>query len=300
LVFNLEVNNIFQPNNEYFKLNVIPVVNLYRTSSEPIRYDHKKSEYKIAVDDGCEVYRLLKVTALNPANGEEFEIRPFLENMCISSKEPFYSSSIQQGLEETMHCLSLSNVEFSKKLHISCELLVTNGDFSREQISDGKRGFINNLNESEFYVTALVRPTRQINMPDIKNFYWRLLANIKSLQTTSISLNWLKNILTLYDFSRTKSNQEQVEGLKEIHIQNKVKIIHGSILNIMCVNILLNEKNYSSLDKLYWFCHGVKELLKFYVPLNSFLEIKFIWSPSYHEFGWFFDGTLHDRIIESD
>ncbi|MGE3920285.1 MAG: type VI secretion system baseplate subunit TssF, partial [Gammaproteobacteria bacterium] len=82
LVFNLEVNNIFQPNNEYFKLNVIPVVNLYRTSSEPIRYDHKKCEYKIAVDDGCEVYRLLKVTALNPANGEEFEIRPFLENMC--------------------------------------------------------------------------------------------------------------------------------------------------------------------------------------------------------------------------
>ena len=69
-------------NADTFCLNTVPVVNLFKRIAEPIRVEHRKTEYQVIPDirrqEATEVYAVDQVTAiLSKSSGEAVTYRPF-------------------------------------------------------------------------------------------------------------------------------------------------------------------------------------------------------------------------------
>ncbi|MFO7713047.1 type VI secretion system baseplate subunit TssF [Desulfosarcina sp.] len=282
-------------NADTFCLNASPVVNLFRRLAEPIRVEHRKTEYQVVPDmrrkDAMEVYSVDQVTAsLSGASGVQSEYKPFysmrhhLEDDGSVGAQTFWHmqrrASTRKDDRGTDVFLSFSDLSLKPKDPAEAILTVrvtcTNRDLpSRLPFGDADGDFNMESAAPVARIICMLKPT-----PTRRPFLggalqWRLISHL-SLNYMSLVQGGeqaLKEILKLYDFDNTLSSQQTINGIVAVDSRHVTKRIKRSFCRGVRVTITFDEDKYVGTG-LFLFASVLERFLSQYVSVNSFSQLE--------------------------
>jgi type VI secretion system protein ImpG len=281
-------------NAETFCLHATPVVNLFKRVAEPIRLEHRKTEYQVVADmrrqDATEVYTVDQVTATRSgASGVLSEYRPFyslrhhLGDDDSDGQQVFWHIQRRPGARKGDHgtdvFLSFSDLALQPNDPVEDILTVrttcTNRDLpSRLPFGDANGDFNMETAAPVSKVCSLNKPT-----PTRRPFLggalqWRLISHL-SLNYISLvqgGEHALKEILKLYDFDNSLSSQQQINGIVSIETRHVTKRIQRTFCRGVQVTITFDEDKYVGTG-LFIFACVLEYFLAQYVSVNSFSQL---------------------------
>jgi len=277
-----------------FRLNAVPIVNLFAQTAEPILLDQRKYEYPVIPDvrrtQATEVFSIDEVVSVNPQSHDILHFEPFYSYRHATlrdKKQTFWLAhrrpSARPGDEGTE--VSVSMVDLSARpvrpdadtltLRTTC----TNRDLpSRLPFGNEQGDFELEGGAAIKRIVALRKPTNPVRPPSGKAALWRLISHL--------SLNYLslvdegkeafQEILKLYNFTGSAFSKKQVDGIVGLSSQrhfarliseNGITFARGTR-----VEIEFDEEQYTGTG-VYLFASVLEHFLGEYVSLNSFTQL---------------------------
>jgi type VI secretion system protein ImpG len=281
-------------NADTFQLNAAPAVNLFQRIAEPIRVEHRKSEYQVIPDvrrqDATEVYSIDKVSAsLSGASGALSEYRPFysmrhhLGEARGEASQTFWHlqrrPSARKGDRGTEVYLSFSDLNLKPSdpaediltVRVTC----SNRDLpSRLPFGDPEGDFNMETAAPVSRVVCVLKPT-----PTRRPFLggalqWRLVSHF-SLNYMSLvegGEQALKEILRLYDFTGSLATQQMIDGIVSVTSRHVTKRIDRSFCRGVEVTITFDEDKYVGTG-IFLFASILERFLSQYISVNSFSQL---------------------------
>jgi type VI secretion system protein ImpG len=225
-----------------FRLGCTPIINLFRKTTEPIRLDHRKPEYRLIPDirreRWTEVHSIDSVSASSNASDDTQHIAPFYSfNHHLESRDhkAFWHARrvpmARLDLPGTEMLLSFVDLDFTPTLPplqtVYAHTLCTNRNLA-DQLSAGT---LLQVEEAAplARVSCLGKPTPQFEPPLEGATLWRLISHLSlnhlSLSTGKESLEALREILKLYNVANHASTYQQIMGIREMACRQVVRHI---------------------------------------------------------------------------
>lgn len=226
--------------NDTFALGCTPIVNLFTRTSEPIRLDHTRMEYRIVPDARrertTEVHSIVSVSATsNPAETAK-QLRPLYGAAgAVAPGDAFWHSrrvpSERPDASGTDVHLSFVDLQFNPahppNKTVFAHLLCTNRELAT-QLTEGS------LLQTEVpgpiaTIQCLRKPTSPGYPPLGGGSGWALISalrlNYLSLTERPESLSALRRILELYSMDGGLHAQHQIEGIRSMSVRKVMRRI---------------------------------------------------------------------------
>jgi type VI secretion system protein ImpG len=278
------------------RLGCTPAVNLFRRTAEPIRLDHRRTEYQVLPDVrrrwGMEVYSIDAVRRVRNV-GRHDEVAPV---------PPFYGlSHTHQGEdlglfwcehrrpatgrddEGTDVFISLVDKRFGQATPsddtLQVELTCTNRDLpARLPFGGGTGDFELEAAGSMARVAVLRKPTTPLR-PDLRGgIQWRLISHL-SLNHLSIvdgGREALLEILSLYNIGDTLAARRQIGGIISVRAAPVTAPVgpvrHRAFCGGTAVEIEFDEDEYVG-GSAYLLACVLERFLGLYAAVNSFTRL---------------------------
>jgi type VI secretion system protein ImpG len=289
---------------ENFVLGCTPIVNLFNQAPEPIRVTGMATNYPIIVDsrrpNAFEIYDIKRVSKVQKsAEGEEVnEFRPFYSlhhgEAHDGPSRYWHASYVDESLSDS-YSMEISLVDStldpqrSETNTLSLDLVCTNRDLPSQLpfgLADGDL-FIEGGSIAKT-IHFLKKPTQSFRFPRGRGAQWRLISHL-SLNHLSLSgsgVDAIKEILTLYDITRSIQNGRQITGIVSIEQRPAMTRISGnpfpSFARGMEVRITVDESHYAGIG-LFMFAQILDHFFGLYVSTNSFTKLVIVSSQSGQE-----------------
>ncbi len=223
-----------------FALHTTPIVNLFPKTSEPIRIDGRRSEYKIVGDlrreRTTEIHSILKVTGANRPHAEAFTVEPYFSFSHAADhneSRAFWSMRRDATENETMpgtdSWISFLDLDYRPAqppvTTLFAHTLCTNRGLA-EQLPAGA---LLEIEEGAPIgsIEALTKPTAEVSPPIQGETLWRLVShlsvNFLSLSQFDGSLKALREILRLYVRGLDPATENQIRGIAEMRCKRSVR-----------------------------------------------------------------------------
>lgn len=234
---------------ETFVLGCTPVINLFPKTSEPVRVDHRKSEYLLVPDKfrekTTEIHSILSVSGSSDPRKRVRVYEPFYSfshHMSERGHATYWHSrrvpSLRKDVPGTDTILSLLDLDFRPERPagetIYAHTLCTN----RALASELPEGALLQTDEGMpvARIVCLSKPTPQISPPTDGSSLWRLVSHL-SLNYLSFTgagraggeeaLKALREVLKLYCFSEHAPAHQQIQGIREMALEPTVRRVGG-------------------------------------------------------------------------
>ncbi len=281
-------------NAETFRLNATPVVNLFQRIAEPIRLEQRQPEYRVIADvrrqTATEIYTVDRVNAAKGgAVNSVSEYKPFyslrhhLEDESSSKNNAFWHSqrrpSGKKGDNGTEVYLSFTDLDFTPSdpgveiltLNVTC----TNRDLpARLPFGDVRGDFDMESAAPVARICSLIKPTPACRPALGGALQWRLISHL-SLNYLSIvqdGEDGLKELLKLYDFENSPSNQQQIAGIVSLESQFVTRRVGPAFCRGVQTTITLDEDKFVGTGLMLFAC-VLERFLGQYVSVNSFSQL---------------------------
>jgi type VI secretion system protein ImpG len=269
----------FTVDKNMFALGCTPIVNLFSKTTEPIRLDYTKDEYRLIPDsrkeNTTEIHSILSVSTASSskqANSDNIVAPFFSFNHLMEQKEQktFWNSrqvSVNQsGKTGTDLYLSFLDLDFSpmtsgEEQILYAHTLCTNRSLA-EGITPNSLLSIETENQDLASTICLKRPTSPRYPPAEGKLLWQLISllslNQLSLSNDEKSLDAFKELLLIFSSSNNITIQREISGIKKMETRTVLR---------------RTQKR----EKQSWkgFCRGTEVLLSFdldhYTESNVFL-----------------------------
>jgi len=282
-------------NADTFCLNAVPVVNLFKRIAEPIRVEHRKTEYKVIPDvrrqESTEVYAVEDVTATVPgASGGQVEYKPFyslrhhLGEEGLKEAQTFWHMYRRPSGKKDEHgtdvFLSFSDLglEPSDPAEdiLTVRTICTNRDLPSRLPFGNRQGDFNLESAAPISkIFSLIKPTPTRHPFLGGRLQWRLISHL-SLNYMSLvegGEDALKEILKLYDFDNSQANAQQINGIVSIDTRHVTKRIKRAFCRGVRVTLTFDEDKYVGTG-LFLFATVLERFLSQYVSVNSFSQFE--------------------------
>lgn len=294
LFFNRVGKSDLVVNADTFQLNAAPVANLFQRIAEPIRVEHRKTEYQVIPDirrqGATEVYSVDQVTAtLSGSAGGQKEYRPFYsmrhhlgEDGATEAQTFWHSQRRPSGKKDdpgTDVFLSFSDLNLKPSDPAEDILTIratcTNRDLpSRLPFGEPTGDFNMETAAPVSKVNCVLKPT-PTRRPFLGSaLQWRLISHF-SLNYMSLvedGEHALKEILRLYDFNNSLSTQQMINGIVSVSSRHITKRIKRSFCRGVQVTITFDEDKYVGTG-IFLFACVLERFLSQYVSVNSFSQL---------------------------
>lgn len=276
-----------------FRLGCTPVINLFRKTTEPIRWDHRQTEYLLMADArrerSTEIHSILKISGTSDAASDVHVYEPFYSfnhQMNRSDHQAFWYARRtlleKKNLPGTEMYLSFLDLKFRPAMpaaeSIYAHTLCTNRDLA-EQIPGG--GLLQ-IEEAApvLKIYCLKKPTRQVAPAMGGEAQWRLIShlslNFLSLAGGRDSLKAFREILGLYSFSDRLSIAQQINGIREMQCRKVVRRIgvdawRGFSRGIE-VTLSFDESLYAG-SSAFLLASVLNHFLPLYASVNTFTQL---------------------------
>jgi type VI secretion system protein ImpG len=242
-----------------FMLGCTPIANLFEQTSEPIRLDHARNEYRLVPDARreatTEVHSIIRVTMAADAADTTRPMRPFFSIDHAgdpAGEEPAEAgaywlarrrSAAPRGLAGTDVHLSFQDLAFEPSMPAASTVwahtLCTNRGLADElppfavlqaEQQLPTRAVVREggvLRPRGGAAVALAKPTRQLDPAGGGATLWRLVSHLSlnhlSLSGDAAGLQALREILGLYSFVDHASVAQQIAGLRDVTCRRVVR-----------------------------------------------------------------------------
>lgn len=294
IYFNTAAKSNLVINNNTFCLNAAPALNLFHRIAEPIRIEHRKTEYHVIPDirrqDATEVFSIDRVTSSSASvSGKEIEFRPFYSirhHLDLEEErggKAFWHaqrrSSGRKGDDGTEIYLSFVDLTFNPVDPGVSTVTVYTSSTNRDL--PGRLPFGNPSGDFNLETTApvgrvstLIKPTMTRRSVLRRALQWRLISHL-SLNYLSVveeGEEALREILRLYDFDNSPSNRQQIEGIVSLKSRYVTRRIGQSVCRGVLVGIEFDETKFVG-SGLFLFASVLERFLAHYVSVNSFSQL---------------------------
>jgi type VI secretion system protein ImpG len=218
-----------------FALGCTPIVNLFPRTSEPIRIDHTKTEYRLVPDarreHTTEVHSILSVSSSSNPAEESRQLYPFYSTFGSNATQQNAFWYARRTLTErtdltgTDMFLSFVDLAFNPSLPPTetafANVLCTNRNLA-SQLQE------NALLQTEepgpiSHIHCLRKPTATGYPPLGGASRWALISNLSlnylSVNDDAASLQALKKILSLYSLSNSPAIQQQINSIQKMRVR---------------------------------------------------------------------------------
>ncbi len=278
---------------ETFCLGCTPIVNLFRKTSEPIRLDHRKIEYRLVGDyrreQTTEIHSIRSVSgSMNQDNISQL-IRPFYSydhSADGAERQAFWHarrvSTGRKDVPGTDILISFLDLDFDPRTPslqtVFAHTLCTNRRLA-EQLPAGA------LLQTEFpapvkRISALHRPTQQLDPAIGGAAQWRLISHLSlnylSLLDDKAGLRGLREILRLYAPIEDAAAQNQIGGIVSMTCRQVVRRLGTDawrgFLRGTEVTLVFDESAYVGTNA-FVFASVLRHFLALYASVNSFTQL---------------------------
>lgn len=274
-----------------FTLGASPIVNLFPRTTEPIRIDRRRHEYRLVPDQRrertTEIHSILSVTSTaNPAGPSE-AVEPFYgfrHRAGNAAPRHFWHARRRPAEREdwpgTETLLSFVDLDFDPSLPpmetVYAHTLCTNRALAAE-LPAGARLEIEE--SAPLRISTLGAPTAAVYPPLGGASLWRLISNL-SLNSLSLGgedgVEALRSILRLYSFSERPSTFQQMQGLRAMECRPVTRRVGPDSWRGFCrgtaVELTLDESQFVGANPLL-LGMVVERFLPLYASINSFTEL---------------------------
>lgn len=269
---------------ENFVLFATPVINIFPYDADPIRLDHRKTEYRVRPasqkDDHYQVYSVKKVIAFVQGTAEERVYIPFELFSQDSNGAPVYhvnirNSPVRAGFDMYLSVVYPPESGPPASETLSINLLCTNG-FLPEEIRTGDIALPTGTSPEQVEFKNVRPPTSNILPPLGTDLLWRLISHL-SLNYASLSnTENLQALLNLYLFKDPQkpeallANQKRVAGIQNIQSRGTDRLVSRVMMRGRDIRIEARHDHFASQGDVYLFGSILDHFLGSYASINTF------------------------------
>ncbi|MBT5698097.1 MAG: type VI secretion system baseplate subunit TssF [Gemmatimonadales bacterium] len=273
-----------------FALGCTPAANLFPHTSEPIRLDQKKSEYRLVPDahreGSTEIHTVVSVSSSEDNSDETRRLHPYYSfdhHAAHEKTEAFWvvrrTGTGRRDMPGTQMMLSLVDLEFDARVPagdtIYAHTLCTNRRLA-EQLPAGAK-LTTETGAPVQSIVAMNKPTPQLDPPLGGETRWRLVSHLSlnhlSLKGGPDGLAALKEILLLYAQYDSQSAHRQINGIREMHTRPIVERLGHEAWRGFArgteVRLVLDPSAFPG-SSPFLFASVLRHFIALYASLNSF------------------------------
>jgi type VI secretion system protein ImpG len=290
IVFELDQASLPFPRvrKESFALYATPVVNIFPHEADPIRLDHRKTDYLVRPAgsnvDHYQVYSLENVVGYVQGTAEERSYLPF--DLFQREQRDFSvyhvkrrKAPIAEGIDVFLSVAYPPQGRIPRSETLSIELLCTNGALP-ENLQPGD--ICEPTSTSPEFVTFRdIRPvTRNVLPPLGSNLLWQLLGHLSLNFLSLATAQNLKALLELYVFSESRdrpavlANQKRINGIEAVNAIQKDRIVNGAIIRGQEINLEIRQDHFAGPGDLFLFGSILDHFLGAYATINTYTRLR--------------------------
>lgn len=287
--FELETGPFVPPRikKDSFILSAVPAINVFPFGADPIRLDHRSTEYSLrpagANATHYQVYSIEKVTGFVQGTAEERTYLPFEVFSSDSQATPVYRLKTRKSLGgETID--SFLSVAYPRDGGVppietlSIELLCTNGRLPENlQVGDISRP---TSSTPEFVEFKNIRPATDNVLPPLgSNLLWRLLSHLSLNYVSLAKAENLRALLGLYVFPDSRdrgirlANQKRIDGIEDLRVRVSNRLVSGVMLRGQEIAVKLRQDHFAGPGDLFLFGCILDYFLGTYASINSYTKL---------------------------
>ena len=277
-----------------FRLGCTPIVNLFPKTTDPLRLDHQKFEYRLIPDQRrertTEIYSIEKVLSGVDGSPDTVTFHPYYsfdhqarqDNPAVFWLQRRVSSE-RRDIPGSDIYLRFVDLKFDPRKPpsetIYAQTLCTNR-FLAEQIPAG--GLLQLEDKAPISkIVCLTKPTTQIYTPDDGETMWRLISmlsvNHLSVSAGSSSLKALKETLLLYAQMSGNFRHNEIEALVDIEAHPISRRIgqeawRGFVSGLKII-LTVNERAYTG-ESAFLLAAVLRTFFALQTSINSFIQLQ--------------------------
>ena len=288
------------------RLGCTPIVNLFKTSGEPIRVTHRTVNYPVLADARrAFAYEVHSIDSVH-------RIRQTPQGEVIQAFRPFYSLHHGEDPERTGQYwvarrdedvarqspgfemeISFVDLSFNPVLPqtdtVSVELTCSNRDLPNQLPYGAAGGDLSMEGGSPARSIGLLRkPTKPLRFRHGRNAQWRLISHLSlnQLSLTGSGLPALKEMLRLYDLSGSNVSARQIDGILGLEQHPATTWMSGrqfaSVVRGLEIRLTINEAHFVGTG-VAAFAQVMDHFFALYVHANSFTRLVLVSGDSGEE-----------------
>ena len=287
------IRNYSELNAANFKLFATPIVNLFKKQAEPQKINHKRMEYPLITDahhpEYYQAYSILKMNMVREKSDQDQVFFPVLPFFAMShyhqDKVQFFYSLNPEQMKNKHQELNYSVISRALEPHatqsdfISTEILCTNRELPYESYNKDQNALT--LNDSNLARRALMlkRPSIPYYFEQNKKEQWRIISHL-SLNNLSLmkgdAVSHIKELLALYNLSKSKENQIIIDAIKNIQFLTTQKLVESKPFPLFVRGLKVEVEVDAEVFRghsLYIFSQLLTHVFNLKVNMNSFVDV---------------------------
>ena len=272
-------------------INCTPVINLFSRSSEPIRVDKERTEYRIRPEgpnsNHYEVYSVDRVFGLVPGTAQQYEYNPFYSfGHRLSERGNIYyqtflrDSVISENTTETYISFidaDQSTVSPTTEI-ISAELTCINRQLTEQlRLGDIRIPTSNSPEVARFRNITNVTPTIHTQLGG--SLHWKLISHLTLNRLSIATKSALQGVLSLYNFQSLSNrgsameNEKRINSIVNVNSIQTDRLYKGAPIRGTQIQVEIQENQFVGDGDMYLFCSVLNEFLSLYSMINSFTQL---------------------------
>jgi type VI secretion system protein ImpG len=267
-----------------------PVVNLFHQAAMPVRITHRTAMYDVLPgrhEEEVEVYSIDTVNVLRTAEGrvQSIAYRPYYGLRHGEGGELreryWFARRDDRGVHRHRMKIGFTDAGFSlapdEQCVASIDLTCTNGAHAATTGFGAPGGDLSTETATNgLPIHLLRRPTLPHRFPSSGGAHWRLVAQLALNHRSLGDLDAFREVLTLYDVSRSAATQRQIAGITAMETLPSTAWmrtrIGATLVHGLDVRMTVDEEAFAG-SSLYVFAEVVNRFFGLYVHINSFTRL---------------------------
>jgi len=294
---------------EDFVLGATPVINIFPYDADPIRLDHRQTDYRVrpsgANDAHFQVYAVDKVVGFAQGSARETPYAPFEIFTPDPEANPVFhtrvkTSPVRSGFDMFLSVVYPPGAEPSVQVTLSIQLQCTNG-YLPEGIRVGDICIPTGSTPEYVDFRNLRVPTSNILPPLGSNLLWRLLSHLSLNYTSLATAENMRAILDLYNFEENRdrpvflANQKRINGIQKVITNPSNRLVTGSMMRGLELRVDVQQDHFSSVGDLYVFGSVLDFFLGSYASMNTYTRFSIKELLKGETFQW--PARVGDRVL---
>lgn len=282
-----------------FVLSATPAINLFAHEADPIRLDHRLTDYEIRPAgqniSHYQVYSVDQVVGFVQGTAREKVYKPFDMFSTDGTGSVYYTkmrrSPIGSGFTVSLSFAYPDVAHQMKTEIVSLKIHCTNSSLS-EGLRIGDIRLPTSTSPEFVEFRNITAPTTNVLPPLGRNLLWRLLSHLALNYLSLSDVKHLRALLGLYIFEETRdktaivANQKRVAGIESLSADGANRLVSGVMMRGLDIRMQIREDHFAGPGDLYLFGNILDHFFGNYASLNTYTRLIIREAVKGNEYQW--------------